>query len=341
MLFKQVRVCQKPRIFRYNRFNVWGWCLLWVCLAWSGLEQEPLALAESYQCTGRLRRTRARRISCRKTSWQSCRAGSVIYHPGCALACRQKCKTLRAKQRKSCQGEVKRAPLCSRLAKRWRQRCAEISRKAQQICHRKADVLPCRDTFHQWRKDCTTKQKTYSKRCRVTHKRRLRSCSRLKRALRLRQERICKRAFERCRKRCVPMRWPCRKRCFFRRHRCVKIGRRKVSLCRQVAMRLLGECEIKADQKQTLCTQKGENKMYACMRRLRRKRIVCMIGVGKRYTQCIQKSGDIQLQCWFRKMGREYLCSGTALQDCQNDLRQTVPRCLRQCPRCRVSTAMP
>lgn len=321
--------------------------LLWGVMAMVGVWGGDVALVQakpsSFSCTGRLRPTRSRRVTCRTKPWTACPTGAVVLHPGCQAACRQRwvqpCVRIQARQRRRCRRKPKDVLFCPDLAKRWRRRCVTVSQAAQEVCKRRADVTPCRETFETARERCGKAQKKDSGACLRTFRKRQKACRRLVRAWRLRREKACKTVFAKCLRRCVPMRWPCRKRCFARRHRCLQKGRERVWRCRETASRLQGECDIQADQAQTRCTQKAESTMYACMQKLRRKRLVCLLRVGKRYTECVHKAHGVQLQCWFRKMGREHLCSGAALRECRTDQKRKLPRCLRRCPRCRVTAA--
>ncbi len=310
-------------------------CLLVVLV---GLEGAVWAKGSS-DCPSPLTETR-RALSCRNANWKDCKPNTVVRNPACVEACRERyvtrCSRLRLRQRRVCQGTLKKLVFCPDLAKTWRSRCAVVSGNAQQVCLRKADVQPCREAFFPKRKRCIQKHNVRAARCEDVLQKRLQACQRVEERQRVRVERRCKHGFAKCIRRCVPMRWPCRRRCFANRLLCIQEVSNKALPCRSSARQLLGECVIQADNQQTRCIRKHQDTMYRCMQKLRRKRIVCMVRVGERYTACIQKSHSVQLRCWFRKMGREYLCSGAALRDCLKDRKTKWPQCQRRCNRCLV-----
>ena len=282
-------------------------------------------------------------VNCLKADWQSCPAGSVVYHPSCMRACQKKilarCYKIKRKQETQCQNytqELSAGQDCPQLAKERREHCAKLSKMAQKECLRRSDPEPCDNIFSQREALCREKKARRSDLCLSQKDKRMEACKRMEFQRQKKNTQICQKQFKICLRSCVPMRWPCRKRCFARRHRCIQKGREKPLKCRQTAAQLYNNCEIANDSKNIQCIRKAEDQKYRCLQTLRKKRVLCLIRVGERYNRCVWKTQDFQLQCWFRQMDRKYLCTGKAYKDCKERVEGKLLRCYRRCPRCKV-----
>lgn len=339
--FRHLYMSPLTQIWR-NILHCWLWALCFFMIG--SIHVSAQSKRPSYICAEGLKPTTVRKVSCRKI-WKACPQGSIVWHPSCVSKCDStylaKCQDLRRKQKAKCPvdpSSTSSSQSCPEQAKQWRERCGTLAKNAEQVCQKQANIQICRDKFDVMREQCETSTKKREQSCRTAHQQRVRICESLIAAERTKYDKICKQHFEICLHECKPVNWPCRKNCFASRHKCLKDSPAKHRDCRHIAARLHSECLIKNAKQQHICIHKAETKMYRCMRQIQIKHTVCSIKVGKRYDHCVAKSSDLQLQCWFRQMDQEYLCSGQAHNDCLQTMKPKFTICRQACTTCQVAT---
>ena len=179
----------------------------------AAMAQKTNYFRNQYVCSGELRATTKKHVTCVENDLSKCSANQVVIHPRCSTACKgvlkregTNCFMKRSQKWRICKAQTipdstqKSGKSCGKVFLEFRSKCGNSTKSSKKQCVLKAkNLLPnCHSQFHKAVVACKAKRVQVGKACQYRHKGRLGSCAGRRSSRRKNTVGYCQRLFWGC-----------------------------------------------------------------------------------------------------------------------------------------------